>query len=95
MRNPFCLKRVPHSRPLISKSALLGTVDDIVLKRVGEGGEECAVARYSNYQIFVFFGVLLSIDKSFLGNHVVLNVHTLLIKVASEVSHELFKACHA
>ena len=57
-------KTVGHNFNL--DSALLGTIDDIVLKRTGKCGKERTVSCNSYNKVLVLFGVLLRIKKSFL-----------------------------
>ena len=75
--------------------ALFGSVDDIVLKRTGKGGEECAVARNANDQRLIVFGMCLCVQQRVLGDYVVLYVHALLIKEGAQIRHKLFKSAHA
>ena len=74
---------------------LFGAVDDVVLQAARKGGEQCAVPRDADDEVFVIFGVFLRVEQRFARNDVELHMAALLIKIRADKRHKVFKSLSA
>ena len=61
--------------------SLFGSIDNIVLERSRQGGEQRAVTSYADNERLVLFWILLRIKQRFTCDDVELHMHTLLIEI--------------